>query len=217
MCQWPVSALHGDGHAAALHGGCGIIACDRPHNLRVAGKNTAADSRTGVEAWPVLSVGPAAQGRPGEPPHIAWSSGSNRSPGTLAASRRALPFFPEEILQSCVIKHRIGQKPFQAGILVFKTLQPLSIADIHPPTLGLPLVDGRIADPILAAHISNGNTSLLLPQNADDLIFGESIALNLWSFRSGQSLPQTGSAPGGHVNLNHLRQAPPPSKNRPKG
>jgi hypothetical protein len=39
----------------------------------------------------------------------------------------------------------------------------------------------------------------MLLQNADDLIFGEPAALHLWSFRLGQSLPQTGLGGGGNV------------------
>jgi hypothetical protein len=66
-------------------------------------------------------------------------------------------FFSEEILQSGIIKHRIGQKPFQAGILVFKALQPLGLTDIDPAILGLPLIDGGIADAVLAAQIGDGN------------------------------------------------------------
>jgi len=46
----------------------------------------------GFEAWPLLSAAPAAQSRPGEPPHIAWLSGNNRSPSTPAArSSRGIP------------------------------------------------------------------------------------------------------------------------------
>jgi hypothetical protein len=40
----------------------------------------------------------------------------------------------------------------------------------------------------------------VLFQNADDLVFGEPAALHLWSFRFGQSLPQTGLGGEGNVS-----------------
>ena len=39
----------------------------------------------------------------------------------------------------------------------------------------------------------------VLFQNADDLVFGEPATLHLWSFRLGQSLPQTGLGGGDNV------------------
>ena len=89
--------------------------------------------------------------------------------------------------------------PFPARALVLKPLRALGLADVHPTILGFPLVDGRIADAVLAAQICDGNPGLVLFQNADDLIFGEPAALHLWSFRLGQSLPQTGLGGGGNV------------------
>ena len=52
---------------------------------------------------------------------------------------------------------------------------------------------------MFAAQIGNGNASFMLLQNADDLLFGESGLLYLWSFRSGQSLSRTGLNLGGDV------------------
>lgn len=113
--------------------------------------------------------------------------------------------FSEEILQGRIVEHRIRQQPLQPGVLVLKALQPLGLADIHPAILGLPLVDGRIADAVLAAQIGHGNPSLVLLQNADDLVFGKPAALRLWSFRLGQSLPQTGLGGGGNVTRHRRR------------
>jgi hypothetical protein len=39
----------------------------------------------------------------------------------------------------------------------------------------------------------------------DDLVFGEPAALHLWSFRLGQSLPQTGLGAGGNVKGNQFK------------
>ena len=56
---------------------------------------------------------------------------------------------------------------------------------------------------MLAAQIGDGNPGLMLFQNADDLIFGKPDVFRLWSFRLGQSLPQTGLDGGGNVNRSH--------------
>lgn len=76
----------------------------------------------------------------------------------------------------------------QAGVLLLKPLQTLGLADIHAAIRGLPLLHGRISDAVLAAQIGHENPGVML-QNADDLIFGEPAAHDLWSFRWGQSLP----------------------------
>lgn len=64
------------------------------------------------------------------------------------------------------IEHRIRQQPFQTSVFVLETLQPLGLADIHAAILGFPLVDGRIADAVLAAQIGDRNPGLVLFQNA---------------------------------------------------
>ena len=121
--------------------------------------------------------------------------------------RRASPLFSQEILQRSIVEHRIRQKSFQTGVLVFQPLQPLRLADIHAAILGFPFVDGRITDAVFAAQIGDGNPGLVLLQNADDLIFGELAALHLWSFRLGQSLSQTGLGGGGNVSIRGITPA----------
>ena len=39
--------------------------------------------------------------------------------------------------------------------------------------------------PVLAGKISHGNPDIVLLQDANDLAFGKSAALHLWSFRLG--------------------------------
>ena len=102
-------------------------------------------------------------------------------------------------LRGGIVEHGIGKKPFQTGVLVLKAFQSFRLADVHAAILGFPFIDGRIADAVLAAQIGDGNTRLVLFQNADDLVFGKSAAFHLWSFRWGQSLPQTGLGAGGNV------------------
>ena len=61
-------------------------------------------------------------------------------------------------------------------------------------------VDAGVADAVLAAQIGHRNACLVLLQYANDLFFGKSVALHLWSFSPGQSLLQTGLSPRGNVN-----------------
>lgn len=75
---------------------------------------------------------------------------------------------------------------------------------MHAAIFGLPLISGVIADTVLAAQISHRNPGLMLLQDANDLIFGKSAALHLWSFRLGQRLSQTGSDPRGNTS-GHLQ------------
>ena len=173
---------------------------------------------------PVPSTARAARGHPAGSPYGAWSSDNSRSPGTpavrssrgltpdarpLAAFRRALPLFSKEVLQRCIIQHRIGQQPLQTSVLVLEPFKALGLADIHTAISGFPFVDCRIADAVPAAQISDGNPGLVLLQNADDLIFSEPAALHLWSYRLGQSLPQNWMRRRGNVTADAPEAVPP--------
>jgi hypothetical protein len=61
------------------------------------------------------------------------------------------------MLQRSIVEHRMGQQPLQARVLIHEPPQALGLTDIHPVILGLPLVDGRIADTMRAAQISDRN------------------------------------------------------------
>ncbi|MBN8977780.1 MAG: hypothetical protein J0I08_15000, partial [Rhizobiales bacterium] len=52
------------------------------------------------------------------------------------------------------------------------------------------------------AQIGDRNPGLLFLQYSDDLVFGEPVALHLWSLSWGQSLLHTGSSQGGNVKGN---------------
>jgi hypothetical protein len=73
-------------------------------------------------------------------------------------------FSPRD-LSARIVEHRIRQRPLQTGVLVLEPFQALGLADIHTAILGLPLVDGRITDAVLAAQIGDGNPGLMLFQN----------------------------------------------------
>ena len=56
---------------------------------------------------------------------------------------------------------------------VFERLQPAGVRHFQPAELGLPLVERRRADLVLAAHVCRRHATLLLLQDRDDLLFAE--------------------------------------------
>lgn len=107
--------------------------------------------------------------------------------------------FSHETIKCRMVEDRFGQQPFQTSVFVSQPLQPLGLNDIHAAILGFPHINGRIARAVLAAQIGDGNPGLLLFQNTDDLVFGEPAGPQLWSFRLGHSLSETGFRAGGNV------------------
>ena len=50
-------------------------------------------------------------------------------------------FGRHEVLQGCVVEHRLSQQALQLGVLVLKHLQALGIGDVHAAELCLPAVE----------------------------------------------------------------------------
>src|SRR5215213_7061630 len=69
--------------------------------------------------------------RPGERPPHAW--------------RRASEFFCQQILQSDVVEHGVGQKPLQLRVLVLERPQPPRLRHVHAAVLRLPGIERRRA------------------------------------------------------------------------
>jgi hypothetical protein len=65
--------------------------------------------------------------------------------------------FSSQVVQRRIVKHRIGQHPSKAGVLVTKPLKALGLAGIHAAILFLPLASVGIADALPAAQIGDGN------------------------------------------------------------
>jgi hypothetical protein len=55
------------------------------------------------------------------------------------------------VLQGCFIEHRIGQKLLQLAVLALEPSQALGLRDFEPAVLGFPVVQARLADPVLPA------------------------------------------------------------------
>src|SRR6185437_12090842 len=72
--------------------------------------------------------------------------------------------------------------------------------DFHPAKLGLPTVERRRADPVLAAHLGGRKPGLLLAQHRNDLLFREPRSLHRPVLPSGRTLASSGGNNGGHSN-----------------
>src|SRR6185437_11130593 len=70
--------------------------------------------------------------------------------------------------------------------------------DFHPAKLGLPTVERRRADPVLAAHLGGRKPGLLLAQHRNDLLFREPRSLHRPVLPSGRTLASSGGNNGGH-------------------
>ena len=71
----------------------------------------------------------------------------------------------------------------QLGVLVFQRLQPPGVRHFKAAVLGLPFVERRAADPVLAAHVGRLRPGLVLPQDPDDLLFREPARLHVHPLR----------------------------------
>jgi len=97
----------------------------------------------------------------------------------LALGGGPLHFFREKLAKCNCIQHLLSQKLLQLGVLVLELLQPLRLGDIDPAIAGLPVVQRRFRDAVLARQIGGLRPSLVLAQNRDDLLLSEPCSLHL--------------------------------------
>ena len=64
---------------------------------------------------------------------------------------------------------QVGIHVLKSGIFGFKLFDASQLADAESAILGFPVVEGRIADAMLAADVSDLQSLLLLIENGDDL------------------------------------------------
>ena len=140
---------------------------------------------------------------------ISWADTRRATASRLAAGVR---IFCHEVFQRGVVEHRVGQKPLQLGVLVLNLLEPLGLGHLHPAKLRLPTVEGRRADPVLAAHLSGRKPRLLLAQHPNDLLFCEPRSLHGPVLSSGRTLASRGGNLGGRSS-----RSPPHNRHRRTG
>jgi transposase len=83
--------------------------------------------------------------------------------GRPLAWRRASPFFCQWILQRRIVQVRLRQKLLQLRVLALQRPQPLGLRHLQAAVLALPVVECRLADPVLAAQIGCLHACIVLP------------------------------------------------------
>ena len=68
------------------------------------------------------------------------------------------------------VQMRLGQQPLQLAVLGLELTQTLGVGYFHATELRAPLVEGRVAETALAAHLINRQPRLGLLEEADDLL-----------------------------------------------
>lgn len=81
-----------------------------------------------------------------------------------------LTIFLQELLQRRRLQDLVGEQLLQLRVLVFRGLQTLGVGHVHPAILRLPVIQGRLADRVLARKIARLRNRLVLAQNRNDLV-----------------------------------------------
>src|SRR6185312_8142819 len=90
---------------------------------------------------------------------------------------QASDVFSEQVLERCVVQHRLGQQLLQPPVLILQRLQAAGFGYVESAVLGFPLVEGRARDPVTAANLLGLSPGFVLAQHPDDLFLAESAAL----------------------------------------
>ena len=69
---------------------------------------------------------------------------------------------------------QVGIHALKSGIFGFKLFDASQLADAESAILGFPVVEGRVADAVLATDVSDLQSLLLFVEDRDDLGFAES-------------------------------------------
>jgi hypothetical protein len=70
---------------------------------------------------------------------------------------------------------------FSLPFSLLSPFQALGLRDFEPAVLGFPVVEARLADPVLPAQVGRFHLGLVLLHDGDDLLFGIALGLeSLW-------------------------------------
>ncbi len=156
--------------------------------------NDANDSRTAAADPQGSSAAPGSPHRLIAARHSDRSSGrarSGRRPGAANSSAprsprsrtlsaiRASEVFSERLAQRRDVEHRLRQQLLELPVLIVQRLQPPRVGYLHAAIAITPVVEGRVADPVLAADVRHRNPGLMLLQHRNDLFFAEPALLHL--------------------------------------
>jgi hypothetical protein len=96
-----------------------------------------------------------------------------------------LALYPQNALERVHVQVRLGEQPFELGVLGFELAQALGLIDLHAAELGALLVKRRVAETAVAAQLLDRHAGLGLLEEADDLFLGESALLHVRHSLSG--------------------------------
>lgn len=83
--------------------------------------------------------------------------------------------FSQGLFGDLILQEGFGQQLLQPSILGFQLLQALGVRETHPAKLAAPEVLTRFREGMLAAQLHNRHPGLRFLQEADDLLFSESL------------------------------------------
>jgi len=77
------------------------------------------------------------------------------------------------MFQHRILQREIGIHPLEATIFVFRLPQPLQVGGLQPAVLGLSLVVGGGADPVVSPDLVDGAAGIGLLEDGHNLGFGK--------------------------------------------
>src|SRR5687767_2652024 len=104
---------------------------------------------------PAVDTTPSAPASPPGRPAVSIVRGPSRTPQLPAASRTALQFSGEHVLDRRVLERHLRVQAFELRILGLELLHPLELRDRHPRVLRAPVEVGRTADAVLTRQLGN--------------------------------------------------------------
>src|SRR5579863_74545 len=93
----------------------------------------------------------------------------SRAPRPPVASRTALQFSGQKILNRCVLQSQLRIHAFELCVLRLELLHPLQLRDAHTAVLRSPVEVGRTADPMLPRQLAQRDASFPFLQDRNDL------------------------------------------------
>ncbi len=130
-----------------------------------------------------------------------WSRRWSAAQRTAVARRRWQDSASQAASAADRGSNRVRQQLLQPGVLAFQPLQALGLGDLKPAVLGLPVVEARLTDPVLAAQLGRLHPGLALLQDRNDLLFRMPLALHRLVLSQGQTPVHPGSIQSGNVTL----------------
>jgi hypothetical protein len=139
----------------------------------------------------IAHAGPVTANDTARPP-LAYLIGCTQMRDSLAVCDGRHHFFPSKSFSAALSSMASARSRFSRAFSSFRRLQPLGLGNLQATVFGLPFVKAGVAHSVFATQLSNRNSSLLLLQNPDDLLFRKPAALHSPVLLSVRILPSFG-------------------------